>query len=159
MNTNLDSIFNTPYTHFLTSVSMFKQLFAFFSTVKIAQIKENTLFKKVSELGQSFLSWNDATIVEAFLFGLNYLKEKKNALIIEGTVKYIINITYIKGIKYSIIAPLSWIHSSPFLKAAIDSRSSYFIFFDCLVVKNLILYDISFSTNNIKSMFFQMAEY
>ena len=98
--------------------------------------KRKTLFKKISNIKCSLLNQNNWIIVETFLFGLNGLNDKENALIIESTIKYII-------IMERFVASLLWVHlskSPPFLKSLFDSGPSYFIPFSCLVVQNFYIF-------------------
>ena len=55
VNTNLDTIFKTPYTHSATVVSILKQLFTSFSTAQITQIKEKLFLKKL--VASNVLYW------------------------------------------------------------------------------------------------------
>ena len=130
MNTNLDTIFKTLYTHSATAVGILKQLFTSFSTAQITQIKE-TLFEKISNIKRSLLNQNYSIIVETLHFGSNGLNDEESACIIESTIKYIITTE-------RFITPLLWIHLSKsplFLKSLIDSGSPYVILFSCLVVQ------------------------
>ena len=90
MNTNLDTIFKTPWTHSATAVGISKQLLTSFFTAQIAQIK--TLFENISNIKCSLLNQNDSIIAETLLFGSNGLNDKENAWIIESTIEYIVTV-------------------------------------------------------------------
>ena len=70
-------------------VGILKQLFTSFSTAQITQIKEKTLFEKMSNIKRSLLNQNDSIIVETLLFGSNGLNDEENTCIIEPTIEYI----------------------------------------------------------------------
>ena len=86
MNTNLETIFKTPWTHSATVVGILKQLFISFSTAQITQIKEK-LSEKISNIKRSLLNQNDSIIVETLLFESNGLNDEENSCIIESTIE------------------------------------------------------------------------
>ena len=90
---------------------------------------------KISNIKSSLLNENGSTVVETFLFGSNGLSDKKNQLIIESTVEYIITTG-------RFVASFLWIYLtklSLLVKPLIDCRSPYFIFASCLVVQKFYI--------------------
>ena len=54
---------------------------------------KKTLFDKISNINGSLLNQNNSIIIETLIFELNGLNDEENALMLESTIEYIINIS------------------------------------------------------------------